>query len=87
MKKILSVNQAVKISKELKSQKKTIVIVGGIFDILHSGHIKFLKKSKEYGNYLFVLLEDDIKAKKEKGDKRPINSQKDRAKVLSTIQS
>jgi FAD synthetase len=87
MRKILSIKQAMDISKKLKNQSKTITVVGGIFDILHLGHIEFLKKAKKEGDYLFVLLEDDAKAKKIKGKTRPINSQKDRAKILSSIQS
>lgn len=87
MKKILSIKDAIKISKELRNKNKSIVLVGGFFDILHPGHIKFLENAKKLGDYLLVLLEDDHKAKKTKGPKRPINSQKDRAKILSSLKS
>ena len=87
MKKILNIKQAIKVSKELKNLNKTIVLAGGFFDILHVGHIKFLQNSKKHGDYLFVLLEDDNKAKQTKGPKRPINSQKERAIILSSVQS
>ncbi|OGH41549.1 MAG: hypothetical protein A3H79_04170 [Candidatus Levybacteria bacterium RIFCSPLOWO2_02_FULL_36_8b] len=87
MRKILNVKEAIRIAKKLRSKNKTIVLAGGFFDILHLGHIKFLEKAKKYGDYLFLLLEDDKKAKEEKGEKRPINLQKDRAKILSTLQS
>lgn len=87
MNKIITIKQAIEIAKKLRSQKKTIVVVGGFFDILHLGHIKFFENSKKYGDYLFVLLEDDQKARKIKGANRPINSQKDRAKILSTLHS
>lgn len=87
MKKILNVKQAVEIARKMRGQKKTIVVVGGFFDILHAGHIKFLENAKKYGDCLFVLLEDDNKAKKAKGKSRPINSQKDRAIILSTLRS
>jgi len=87
MNKILTIRKGIETARKLKKQDKTIVVAGGIFDILHLGHIKFLEKSKKYGDNLFVLLEDDAKAAKEKGEKRPINSQKDRARILSTLQS
>lgn len=87
MKKILDVQEAIKIAKKLHSKNKSIVLAGGFFDILHIGHIKFLENSKKHGDYLFVLLEDDYKARKVKGADRPINSQKNRAKILSTLGS
>ena len=87
MNKILTIREAAKIARRLNKQNKTIVMAGGFFDILHLGHIKFLEKAKKYGDYLFILLEDDSKAKKQKGNKRPINSQNDRAKILSAIQN
>lgn len=85
--KILSIKDAILIAKELRNKNKSIVVAGGVFDILHTGHIKFLENSKKYGDYLFVLLEEDKKARKAKGANRPINSQEDRAKILSSLQS
>ena len=87
MSKILTIQEAIKVARELKSKDKSIVLAGGFFDILHTGHIKFLEKSKKHGDYLFVLLEDDKKAREVKGAKRPINSQKNRAKILSSVSS
>lgn len=87
MNKVVGIKEAVKIAQKLRKQNKTIVMVGGFFDILHPGHIKFLEKAKKYGDYLFVLLESDIKAKNAKGLLRPINSQKNRAIVLSSLQT
>jgi len=87
MNKIIKVNEAIQIAQKLKKQDKTIVLVGGFFDILHVGHIKFLESSKKQGDYLLILLEDDAKARKIKGLKRPINSQTDRAKILSALEA
>lgn len=85
MKKIITVSGAIEIAQKFKEQNKTIVVVGGFFDILHVGHIKFLENAKKLGDYLFVLLEDDKKSKKIKGKNRPINLQKERAIVLSAL--
>ncbi len=86
MSKILSIKDAIKVSENLKKNKKTIVICGGCFDILHIGHIKFLKNAKEKGNSLFVLLENDKNVNKLKGEKRPINLQKERAEILAAVE-
>ncbi len=85
--KILNVNDAIKTAQRLRKQNKTIVLVGGVFDILHVGHTKFLEKAKQLGDYLFVLLEDDERPRRIKGKNRPINYQKERAIVLSALQS
>lgn len=86
MKKILKISEGIKLSQKFRKQNKTIVVVGGFFDILHKGHIKFLEASKKQGDYLFLLLEEDKKAI-QKGPTRPINSQESRARILSAIQS
>ena len=61
------------------------VLVGGCFDILHVGHIKFLKKAKSFGDYLIVLLESDENIKKLKGKNKPIFNLKERITVLKAI--
>lgn len=85
MNKIITPQIAIKTSEQLKRQGKSIVLVGGCFDILHIGHVKFLQKAKEAGGILFVILESD-KTCRLKGKNRPINSQVDRAKVLSALE-
>lgn len=84
---IIKVTKSIDLSKKLRKQKKTIVIVGGCFDILHIGHAKFLKASKKLGDILFVLLESDKNVRKLKGRGRPVNPQKDRAEILSNLKS
>lgn len=85
MNRIIKPKEAIKISKEFRGQGKRIVLVGGCFDILHLGHIKFLESAKKLGDYLFVLLENDESVKKLKGKKRPINNQIERAQVLTAL--
>lgn len=65
--------------------EKKIVLVGGCFDILHIGHIRFLKEAKKLGDTLIVLLESDQNIKKMKGGGRPVNSQKFRAEILEAL--
>lgn len=61
------------------------VLVGGCFDLLHFGHISFLKQAKSYGNYLIVALESDENVKQTKGDLRPIHTQAQRKEMLDAI--
>lgn len=68
-----------------KNSDQTLVLVGGCFDIIHAGHIEFLKRAKDLGDILIVLVESDSKIKKLKGENRPANSQKDRSLILSNL--
>lgn len=86
MNKILKINKAIEVAQKLRDLNKTIVLAGGFFDILHVGHIKFLENAKKLGDFLFLLLEDDKKARI-KGKNRTINTQKERAIVLSALTS
>lgn len=64
---------------------KIKILIGGCFDILHIGHIKFLKKARSFGDYLIVLLESDANIKKLKGNSRPFHSQKERKEILLSL--
>lgn len=83
--KIITVKEAVKVSKKLGKESKRIVLAGGCFDILHVGHVVFLKEAKAAGDALFVFLESDETVERLKGQHRPINAQQDRARVLSAL--
>lgn len=85
MKNILSTQQAIKLSQQLKTTDRRLVLVGGCFDILHSGHIIFLQKAKQKGDVLFVWVESDQKVKDLKGPQRPIHTQQDRAFVIANL--
>jgi D-beta-D-heptose 7-phosphate kinase/D-beta-D-heptose 1-phosphate adenosyltransferase len=85
MQKILTVSQAVKESERFKKNRKSIVLAGGCFDILHVGHVRFLEKARAAGDVLFVFLESDGTIKRLKGRNRPINRQEDRAVILSAL--
>ncbi len=85
MGRIVKVKDAISIAEELRKQSKTIVVVGGCFDILHAGHVAFLERAKQQGDFLFILLESDKTIKNTKGKDRPIHRQIDRAKVLAAL--
>src|SRR3989344_5557470 len=82
MGKIITIEQSIDIAKQLKQEGKRIVLVGGIFDLIHRGHVEFLEAAEREGNVLIVLLESDEKTREIKGKNRPINTQEDRAFVL-----
>ena len=67
-----------------KTEHKNVVLVGGCFDVLHFGHVEFLKKAKAAGAYLVVALEPDQRILKYK-HRKPTHTQKERAEILSAI--
>jgi len=72
---------------ELKKTGKKIIFTNGCFDILHWGHVSYLKKAKELGDYLVLALNTDQSVQKLKGPTRPINNQHDRALVINELKS
>jgi len=86
MNKILTTDQAIKLTRDLSNKGKIIVLAGGCFDILHIGHIEYLTNAKKQGDVLFVFLESDESIKNIKGQNRPINTQKDRAIILASLE-
>jgi D-beta-D-heptose 7-phosphate kinase/D-beta-D-heptose 1-phosphate adenosyltransferase len=70
-----------------RRQNETIVFTNGCFDVVHRGHIEFLKFCKAQGNILVVGLNSDSSVKIIKGPTRPINNQYDRAAVLAALET
>jgi rfaE bifunctional protein nucleotidyltransferase chain/domain len=61
------------------------VLVGGCFDILHYGHISFLKQARAHGDRLVVMLESDESIRQLKGETRPIHTQNKRKEMLESL--
>jgi rfaE bifunctional protein nucleotidyltransferase chain/domain len=70
---------------KLKAEGKKIVFTNGCFDIIHIGHIRYLKEAKALGHVLIVGLNSDKSVSNIK-PKRPINPQNHRAEVLSSLE-
>ncbi|HMP76497.1 MAG TPA: D-glycero-beta-D-manno-heptose 1-phosphate adenylyltransferase [Kiritimatiellia bacterium] len=69
----------------LRAAGRKLVFTNGAFDILHAGHVTYLQFAREQGDALCVGLNSDASVKRYKGDKRPVNSQDDRARVLAAL--
>src|SRR5699024_5319036 len=87
MEKLIEKENLNNIIKKLKSENKKIVFTNGCFDILHAGHVRYLKESKKFGDILIVGLNSDVSVKKIKGESRPINPEMDRAEVLAGLEA
>ncbi len=65
---------------------KKVVFTNGCFDILHVGHVKYLKEAKAQGDILVVGLNSDSSVKRLKGTDRPIQNENDRGEILSSLE-
>jgi D-beta-D-heptose 7-phosphate kinase/D-beta-D-heptose 1-phosphate adenosyltransferase len=70
-----------------RKQNKTVVFTNGCFDVIHRGHIEFLKFCKLQGDVVVVGLNSDKSVKIIKGPDRPIHNQLDRAAVLAAMET
>ena len=77
----------IEIINRIKAERKKIVFTNGCFDLLHVGHVRYLAQAKKLGDFLIIGLNSDSSVKELKGEDRPINSFKDRATLLSAIES
>lgn len=64
-----------------------LVFTNGCFDLLHIGHIQYLKQARVLGASLVVGINSDDSVKKLKGPQRPIQNEKDRAEILAALES
>ena len=79
---LLSQRDIQKKVKQLQENGKKVVFTNGVFDILHVGHLTYLEEARELGDVLIVGVNSDRSVKTNKGDKRPINPEKNRAEML-----
>lgn len=85
--KIKSVSSLNKLRNQWRRQNKKVVFTNGCFDVLHFGHVSYLRKARSLGNVLVVGLNTDASIRKLKGPSRPVNSQKDRSEILAELAS
>ena len=70
-----------------RSRGQTIVFTNGCFDVIHRGHIEYLRFCRTQGDVVVVGLNSDSSVRALKGPGRPINNQYDRATVLSGLET
>ncbi len=81
--KILDKKELTRVLDQEKKKGKQVVFTNGCFDILHKGHLSYLRDAKKLGDILVLGLNSDDSVKILKGNDRPINPEQDRAELLS----
>ncbi len=85
-KKIIEKNQILPILEKYRSQNRKIVFTNGCFDILHAGHVYYLRECKKAGQILVVGLNTDHSVQLNKGPLRPIVPLAERAEIIAALE-
>jgi len=83
--KIVRQDELKHILQGLKAQAKRVVFTNGCFDIIHIGHVRYLREARTFGDLLVVGINSDRSVSIIKPD-RPVNSQDQRAEVLASLE-
>lgn len=83
--KLLNDNELKKFVAEQKKQGKKIVLTSGSWDILHVGHMRYIKEARNHGDTLIVGVDSDAKIKKRKGEGRPIVPEDERVEMIGHL--
>jgi rfaE bifunctional protein nucleotidyltransferase chain/domain len=85
--KIISLDELPARIKALRATGKRIVTTNGCFDLLHIGHVRYLKAARALADVLVVGVNGDRSVRELKGPSRPLNNEKDRAELLASLES
>ena len=83
-KKIINIDKAKKLIKQLRIKNKKIVLCHGVFDLLHIGHIKHFQEAKSFGDILIVTITPDKYVNK--GPNRPAFNSQLRSESLQALE-
>lgn len=79
--------EAVCIARAAKARGAKVVTTNGCFDLLHIGHVRYLKWAKRQGDILIVGVNSDASVRRLKGPSRPMTPEKERAEILAALRA
>ncbi len=66
--------------------RQRVVLANGLFDLLHVGHVRYLRGARRLGDVLIVAVNDDHSARTQRGPGRPIVGAGDRARIVASVE-
>ena len=69
----------------VRARGGTVVFTNGVFDLLHPGHVRYLRDARALGDALMVAINSDRSVRANKGEGRPITPQAERAELLRAL--
>lgn len=84
---LLDAEQAAAFADRLRARGGTVVFTNGVFDLLHPGHVRYLREARALGDALIVAVNSDNSVRANRGPGRPVNPEHERAEVLLALDS
>jgi D-glycero-beta-D-manno-heptose 1-phosphate adenylyltransferase len=85
MSKVLSLSEAQDFVTRNRQTHRTVVFTNGVFDLLHPGHVRYLRDARREGDVLIVAVNSDRSVHAIKGPARPVNPEAERAEVVAAL--
>jgi D-glycero-beta-D-manno-heptose 1-phosphate adenylyltransferase len=82
---VLSTDATAAWAADLRRAGKRVVFTNGVFDLVHPGHVRYLREARALGDALIVAVNSDRSVRANKGPDRPINPELERAEVLAAL--
>jgi D-beta-D-heptose 7-phosphate kinase/D-beta-D-heptose 1-phosphate adenosyltransferase len=82
---ILTTDEARSWAERLRAHGLRVVFTNGVFDLVHPGHVRYLREARALGDALIVAVNSDRSVRANKGPGRPVNSEAERAEVLAAL--
>ena len=81
----MTVVEAAALAERLRAAGRRIVLANGCFDLLHVGHVRYLREARRLGDVLFVGINGDAAVARLKGAGRPLMPAAERAEMLLSL--
>ena len=82
---VSSADEAAEFAERVRARGGTVVFTNGVFDLLHPGHVRYLREARALGDALIVAVNSDRSVRSNKGPSRPINPEDERAELLLAL--
>jgi len=81
----LTLDEAIAFTARARDNGERIVFTNGVFDLLHAGHVRYLRQARALGDALIVGLNSDRSVRDNKGPGRPLTPEAERAEILEAL--
>jgi D-beta-D-heptose 7-phosphate kinase/D-beta-D-heptose 1-phosphate adenosyltransferase len=83
---VVKAGEAAAFAEAQRTAGRRVVFTNGVFDLLHPGHVRYLRQARALGDTLIVGLNSDASVRRNKGPDRPINVEGERAEILAALE-